>query len=140
MSNILASFTLSKAQIQWSHMKPERNVLSVEVYSSIASCGLITFAGVKLIGRFKVLLDLKMAKTKMCLAHHGWVALRTNKKLKNMKNPKLHFSVRVEPDQKFMFEFDREPECNPKVFSDTWKQERNCFHMQVWNKKLGESY
>ncbi|KAJ4878201.1 hypothetical protein Rs2_43219 [Raphanus sativus] len=112
-SAVAARFTLSKAQIEWSILKPERSVLSVEVYSPVPSCGLLVPSlGEKLIGRFKVSLDLKTAETRTCLAHHGWVELGAN----NKKNPELHVSVRVEPDRRFMFEFDREPECSPKIF------------------------
>ncbi|CAH8289491.1 unnamed protein product [Eruca vesicaria subsp. sativa] len=115
VSNVAASFTLSKSQIQWALMKPKRSVLSIKVYSRVATCGLVPSFGEKLIGRFKVSLDLKTAETKTCLAHLGWVALGTNKKSNKIKNPELHVSVRVEPDRRFMFEFDREPECSPKV-------------------------
>ncbi|CAF2076722.1 unnamed protein product [Brassica oleracea] len=113
---VSACFTLSKAQIEWSLMKPERNVLTVEVYSSVPSCGLVPSLGEKLIGRFKVSLDLKMAETRTCLAHHGWIELGTDNKSKKKKNPDLHVTVRVEPDPRFMFQFDREPECSPKIF------------------------
>ncbi|KAG2302286.1 hypothetical protein Bca4012_060605 [Brassica carinata] len=116
VSTVAASFTLSKAQIEWSLMKPERSVLSVKVYSSVPSCGLVPSLGEKLIGRFKVSLDLKTAETRTCLAHHGWVELGSNNKSNKKKNPELHVSVRVESDRRFMFEFDREPECSPKIF------------------------
>ncbi|KAJ4887202.1 hypothetical protein Rs2_26950 [Raphanus sativus] len=115
VSTVAACFILSKAQIEWSHMKPERSVLSVKVYSSVASCGLVPSLGVKLIGCFNISLDLKTAETRTCLAHHEWVELGTNNKSKK-KNPDLHVSVRVEPDRRFMFEFEGEPECSPKVF------------------------
>ncbi|KAJ0264950.1 hypothetical protein HA466_0013320 [Hirschfeldia incana] len=115
MSAVAARFTLSKAQIEWSLMKPERSVLSVEVYSHVPSCGLVPSLGEKLIGRFSVSLDLKMAETRTC-AHDGWVELSTNSNSKKKNNPDLHVSVRVEPDRRFMFEFDREPECSPKIF------------------------
>ncbi|KAG2317165.1 hypothetical protein Bca4012_068064 [Brassica carinata] len=116
VSTVAACFTLSKAQIEWSLTKPERSVLSVKVYSSVTSCGLVPSLGEKVIGLFNVSLDLKTAETRTCLAHHGWVELGTNDKSKKKKNPDLHVSVRVEPDRRFMFEFDREPECSPKIF------------------------
>ncbi|CAF2054806.1 unnamed protein product [Brassica napus] len=89
VSTVAACFTLSKAQIEWSLEKAKRSVLSVEVYSPATSC----CAGEKLIGRF----ESKEVK-------------------KSGSDPELHVSVRVEPDPRFVFEFDGEPECSPQVF------------------------
>ncbi|CAN6803234.1 unnamed protein product [Brassica oleracea] len=116
VSTVAACFTLSKAQIEWSLEKAKRSVLSVEVYSPATSC----CAGEKLIGRFEVSLDLKTAETRTCSAYHGWAELGFNSKSKEVKksgsDPELHVSVRVEPDPRFVFEFDGEPECSPQVF------------------------
>ncbi|CDY28137.1 BnaC06g03180D [Brassica napus] len=53
-------------------------------------------------------------------AYHGWAELGFNSKSKEVKksgsDPELHVSVRVEPDPRFVFEFDGEPECSPQVF------------------------
>ncbi|CAD5323560.1 unnamed protein product [Arabidopsis thaliana] len=126
VSTVAACFSLSKAQIEASLKKPKFSVLSVEAYSrgnsdgdngvSGASCGLAT-AGEKLLGRFEVSLDLKSAETKSFLAHNDWVALPSKKtKSKTGSDPELHVSVRVEPDPRFVFQFDGEPECSPQVF------------------------
>ncbi|XP_010478443.1 PREDICTED: uncharacterized protein LOC104757404 [Camelina sativa] len=119
VSNVSACFSLSKSQIEASLKKPKWSVLSVEVYSrGVASCRFVAAAsGDKLIGRFDVSIDLKAAETKTCLAHNGWVDLGTkSKKKKSGSNPELHVSVRVEPDPRFVFQFDGEPECSPQVF------------------------
>ncbi|KAL1197670.1 hypothetical protein V5N11_012328 [Cardamine amara subsp. amara] len=129
ISTVAACFSLSKAQIEASLKKPKWSVLSVEAYSrgnsdgddgvSGASCGLAT-ASEKLLGRFEVSVDLKSAETKTCLAHNGWVALGSKKggksRSKAGSDPELHVSVRVEPDPRFVFQFDGEPECSPQVF------------------------
>ncbi|CAN7105651.1 unnamed protein product [Brassica rapa subsp. narinosa] len=119
-STVAACFSLSKAQIEASLKKPKLSVLSVETYSrgndvTGASCGLAS-ASEKLLGRFEVSLDLKAAETKTCLAHNGWVALRGKRRNKTGSDPELHVSVRVEPDPRFVFQFDGEPECSPQVF------------------------
>ncbi|EOA40356.1 hypothetical protein CARUB_v10009084mg [Capsella rubella] len=120
VSTVAACFSLSKSQIETCLKKPKWSVLSVEVYSrSGASCGFLAPSGEKLIGRFEVSLDLKAAETKTCLAHNGWVSLGTNSKKKNKKSgsdPEFHVSVRAEPDPRFVFQFDGEPECSPQVF------------------------
>lgn len=128
ISTVAACFSLSKTQIEASLKKPKWSVLSVETYSrgnsdgdgvSGASCGLAT-ASEKLIGRFEVSLDLKSAETKTCFAQNGWVALGSKKGGKSRNkagsDPELHVSVRVEPDPRFVFQFDGEPECSPQVF------------------------
>ncbi|KAG2317560.1 hypothetical protein Bca52824_020682 [Brassica carinata] len=122
ISTVAACFSLSKAQIDASLKKPKCSVLSIETYSrdgdgvTGASCGLAS-AGEKLLGRFEVSLDLKSAETKTCLAHNGWVALRGAKRGgKSRSDPELHLTVRVEPDPRFVFQFDGEPECSPQVF------------------------
>ncbi|KAF8081628.1 hypothetical protein N665_0873s0002 [Sinapis alba] len=122
ISPVAACFSLSKAQIEASLKKPKWSVLSIETYSrdgdnfSGASCGLAS-ASEKLLGRFEVSLDLKAAETKTCLANNGWVALRGSKKgRKYGSDPELHVTLRVEPDPRFVFQFDGEPECSPQVF------------------------
>ncbi|ESQ30471.1 hypothetical protein EUTSA_v10011462mg [Eutrema salsugineum] len=116
VSAVAACFTLSKA-IERSLKKPKWSVVSVEVYSRVASCGIVAGSGEKLIGRFEVSLDLKTAETRTCLAHNGWVKLGTKskKKTKSGSDPELHATIRVEPDPRFVFQFDGEPECSPQV-------------------------
>ncbi|EOA30418.1 hypothetical protein CARUB_v10013544mg [Capsella rubella] len=130
-TTVAACFSLSKSQLEASLKKPKWSVLSVEAYSrgysdaddavTGASCGLAS-AGEKLLGRFEVSLDLKSAETKTCLAHNGWVALGSKKgsgksnRSKAGSDPELHVCVRVEPDPRFVFQFDGEPECSPQVF------------------------
>jgi len=119
VSTVAACFSLSKSQIETSLKKAKWSVLSVEVYSRrSASCGFVAASGEKLIGRFQVTLDLKVAESKTCLAHNGWVDLGTKSKnnKKSGSDPELHVSVRVEPDPRFVFQFDGEPECSPQVF------------------------
>ncbi|CAH2036304.1 unnamed protein product [Thlaspi arvense] len=117
VSTASACFTLSKSQIEMCLKKPKRSVLSVEVYSHSAACGFVAGSGEKLIGRFEVSVDLKTAETRTCLAHNGWVELGTKPKKKNKpgSDSELHVTVRVEPDPRFVFQFDGEPECSPQV-------------------------
>ncbi|CAG7889772.1 unnamed protein product [Brassica rapa] len=122
ISTVAACFSLSKAQIEAALKKPNWSVLSIETYSRVAdgvsgaSCGLAS-GSEKLLGRFEVSIDLKSAETKTSLAHNGWVALRRSKKGgMSRSDPELHLTVRVEPDPRFVFQFDGEPECSPQVF------------------------
>lgn len=67
----------------------------------------------RLLGKVTVPLDLRAAEGRPCIFHSGWIAVG-----KDSKNPSamLHLTVRSEPDPRFVFEFDGEPECSPQVF------------------------
>lgn len=45
------------------------------------------------------------------VVQNGWVSVDGG-----VKGMQLHSSVKVEPDPRFVFRFDGEPECSPQVF------------------------
>jgi len=49
--------------------------------------------------------------------HSGWVAIGKHRSRhgKTAARAQLNITVRVEPDPRFVFEFDGEPECSPQV-------------------------
>ncbi|XP_027360875.1 uncharacterized protein LOC113869000 [Abrus precatorius] len=108
---LAASFDLSKAQILKASKKPQ---IQISVYKgrSTTSCG---FSSAKLLGKISVPLDLTIADTRPCMFHNGWHALAKNT-CHNSPPQLLHFTVRAEPDPRFVFRFDGEPECSPQVF------------------------
>lgn len=59
-------------------------------------------------------LDLSAAESRpACVFQNGWVGIGENKK---GSSAQLHLNVRAEPDPRFVFQFDGEPECSPQVF------------------------
>ncbi|EYU37533.1 hypothetical protein ABFS82_02G048200 [Erythranthe guttata] len=72
-------------------------------------CGLVS--GGKLLGSVAVQLDLKSILENMgkSVIQNGWVMIGGS-------GVKLHLNVRAEPDPRFVFLFDGEPECSPQVF------------------------
>jgi hypothetical protein len=62
--------------------------------------------------------DLTSVVSQLCSFHNGWVALPCKNKTQNpsAQTQLLHLTVRTEPDQRFIFRFDGEPECSPQVF------------------------
>ncbi|XP_010541837.1 PREDICTED: uncharacterized protein LOC104815217 [Tarenaya hassleriana] len=147
-SSIAACFSLCKTQIETYLKKPKWSVLSVEAFSREggdggASCGLAD-GGEKFLGRFEVSLDLKTAETRACLAHSGWVALGSKKagmmKKKNKpgSDPELHVRVRVEPDPRFVFQFDGEPECSPQVFQVQGNTKQAVFSCKFGFRNSGD--
>lgn len=79
--------------------------LKIEVYAGKRelTCG---FGGGKLLGTAS--LDLKGVENRVCVIQNGWIEMD--------KRAKLNLNVRVEPDPRFVFQFDGEPECSPQVF------------------------
>ncbi|KAI4298612.1 hypothetical protein L6164_032149 [Bauhinia variegata] len=111
--SVAACFDFSKAQIE-KILKSSRNpVLKVSVYRGrrTTSCG---FNSAKLLGKISVSLDLAVAESRACMFQNGWVTMREKKR--GSPEQVLHLTVRAEPDPRFVFRFDGEPECSPQVF------------------------
>lgn len=49
------------------------------------------------------------------VVQNGWVLVDEGAKGKR-EAMQLHLNVKVEPDPRFVFRFDGEPECSPQVF------------------------
>ncbi|CAL9043539.1 uncharacterized protein LOC135672897 [Musa acuminata AAA Group] len=130
---LAARFHLSKAELDRISAKPSlfaggrggRVKLKVSVYTGRrgTTCGV---SSGRLLGRVTVTLDLKgMADgggSRAVVFHSGWVALGKKKtkagagKGSSSLPAQLYLTVKAEPDPRFVFEFDGEPECSPQVF------------------------
>lgn len=115
-SKILGCFTLRKAELEKLAEKSSSFCcLKVEVYrrgGRSSSCGF--GSGGKLLGFVVAQLDLKSflennGAPRRCLIQNGWVSIGGSE-------AKLHLNVRTEPDPRFVFRFDGEPECSPQIF------------------------
>lgn len=85
-----------------------RVVLKVSIYTGrvgTTTCGLRSG---RLIGKVSVPLDLAGSEGRACVFHNGWIGLG--------KEARFHLCVRAEPDPRFVFEFEGDPECSPQVF------------------------
>lgn len=109
--SLAASFDFSKPHIEKLLRSSKVLVLKISVYKGrrIRSFG---FNTAKLLGKISVPLDLSMAESRACMFQNGWVALGEKKKASSS----VHLTVRAEPDPRFVFRFDGEPECSPQVF------------------------
>ncbi|KAI3410674.1 uncharacterized protein J3R85_018579, partial [Psidium guajava] len=103
-----ACFSLPKPQLEKLLLK--NPTLRVEVYRGRFGSPCWLLGGSKLIGKVSVPLDLRQAESRTVSVHDGWLDL--GKK----SGEKLHVSVRAEPDPRFVFVFEKEPECSPQVF------------------------
>jgi hypothetical protein len=126
-----AAFHVSKADLDRAAAKPALLLgarlrrrtarLKVAVYAGRggggvgASCG--GAASGRLIGKLVVPLDLSAAMAKPVVFHSGWVGIgkRRAGRGKQAARAQLNLTVRAEPDPRFVFEFDGEPECSPQV-------------------------
>ncbi|KAG9456478.1 hypothetical protein H6P81_000986 [Aristolochia fimbriata] len=99
---------------------PKSAALEVAVYTGRmgATCG---FRSGKLLGRFRVDLDLSGAETRACVYHNGWTKIgkhggEEEKEKERKPSARLHLLVRSESEPRFVFQFGGEPECSPVVF------------------------
>ncbi|XP_021726641.1 uncharacterized protein LOC110693798 [Chenopodium quinoa] len=74
-----------------------------------ATCG-VKNSG-RLLGKVSVPLDLKGAESRAVVFHNGWTSVG-----KESGVSQFHVNVRADPDPRFVFQFDGEPECSPQVF------------------------
>ncbi|KAL2512048.1 Protein of unknown function (DUF1005) [Abeliophyllum distichum] len=112
-----ACFNLSKTELEKLVEKSSSNgkfpLLKIEIYkgNQLKNCGFVKNG--KLLGCIVMQLDLKglteSGSNRGFLIQNGWVLI-------NGSEAKLHLNVRAEPDPRFVFQFDGEPECSPQVF------------------------
>ncbi|KAL0412639.1 UNVERIFIED_CONTAM: hypothetical protein Sradi_1465600 [Sesamum radiatum] len=116
-SRIQACFILRKPELEKLVDKSSKfSCLKIEVYrrsrGGSSSCGFVKSG--KLLGCVALQLDLKSVlesngSNRGFLIQNGWI-------LVGGSDAKLHLNVRAEPDPRFVFQFDGEPECSPQVF------------------------
>ncbi|CAK9322175.1 unnamed protein product [Citrullus colocynthis] len=117
-SSLAACFSLNKSQIEKLVKRKDPSV-KIEVYTGRlgpATCsGDVFGSSAKLLGRIIVpLTGSSLSETKPFVFQNGWTGIGEGKK--GYSSAQLHLMVRSEPDPRFVFRFDGEPECSPQVF------------------------
>lgn len=115
LQTLAASFHLSKSELD---RLAGKSLFGGKVYLKIAiytgrrgtTCGLNSG---RLLGKVAVQLDLAGSDTRACVFHNGWITVGKDDKTSSAK---FHLNVKAEPDPRFVFQFDGEPECSPQVF------------------------
>nr|XP_043621669.1 uncharacterized protein LOC122593340 [Erigeron canadensis] len=94
----------------------------IEIYSNKNGRGypVCGFGSGKLVGVVSIGLDSKILDSNNnswggVVLKNGWMKVGDDLSYKK-SCVELHLNVRVEPDPRFVFEFDGEPECSPQVF------------------------
>ncbi|CDO97321.1 unnamed protein product [Coffea canephora] len=114
--------------------------LKIEIYTgkggnTTAACG--WKLGGKLLGSVSVQLDLKATEhsNKGCVIQDGWIGTVGGGSGKGVE---LHVNVRAEPDPRFVFQFDGEPECSPQVFQVNGNVKQPVFSCKFGFRSCGE--
>lgn len=114
-----ASFHLSKLDLDKLAGKSlfgKKLNLKVEIYTGRrgTTCGVNSG---RLLGKVSVPLDLSGTEARACVFHNGWSSIggKDGSKIKS-SSAQFHLNVKAEPDPRFVFQFDGEPECSPQVF------------------------
>ncbi|KAK9756540.1 hypothetical protein RND81_01G104800 [Saponaria officinalis] len=128
-TNVAALFHLSKLDLtkltkkRRSYSPFFTGKLTLEIYiftgRSGATCGVNSG---RMLGKVCVPLDdLKGVESRAVVFHSGWTVVGGGKEGgvkegEESSASQFHFNVRGEPDPRFVFQFDGEPECSPQVF------------------------
>ncbi|KAF5739825.1 hypothetical protein HS088_TW12G01036 [Tripterygium wilfordii] len=110
-----AAFHLSKSDLDRLAAKSifgGKPCLKISIYTGRrgTTCGVNSG---RLLGRVTVPLDLAGTESKACVFHNGWISVGKNSK---GSSALFHLNVKAEPDPRFVFQFDGEPECSPQIF------------------------
>lgn len=91
--------------------QPTLQVLVYTGRQSLSCCGSIGTA--KLLGKFTLPVSSDWVTAKPLPLQHGWVSIGHSKA--EGPGAELHLIVKVEPDPRYIFQFDGEPELSPQV-------------------------
>ncbi|XAR48457.1 hypothetical protein NMG60_11031279 [Bertholletia excelsa] len=110
-----AAFHLSKADLErfaGKSLFSGKLYLKIAIYTGRrgATCGVNSGM---LLGKVSVPLDLAGTESRACVFHSGWISVGKDAK---GSSAQFHLNVKAEPDPRFVFQFDGEPECSPQVF------------------------
>jgi hypothetical protein len=135
-SRIHGCFALRRAALEKLAEKSSKfSCLKIEIHRRRRrgnnSCGV--FKSGKLMGCVVVQLDLKniLENGRGCVIQNGWVSIGGS-------DVKLHLNVRAEPDPRFVFRFDGEPECSPQIFQVNGNVQQPVFTCKFSFRNSGE--
>ncbi|GLT93653.1 hypothetical protein SLE2022_114350 [Rubroshorea leprosula] len=116
VQTIAATFHLSKTDLGSLTAKSifgGKLSLKIAIYTGRtgATCGVNSG---RLLGKVLVPLDLSGVESRPFVFHNGWISV--GKVSLKDSSAQFHLNVKAEPDPRFVFQFDGEPECSPQVF------------------------
>ncbi|XP_072967074.1 uncharacterized protein [Typha angustifolia] len=67
------------------------------------------------IGTFRVEVGPRWCEGKPALLHHGWISIGKSKKEAGKRGPELHLRVKLDPDPRYVFQFEDETASSPQI-------------------------
>ncbi|CAN8294502.1 unnamed protein product [Cochlearia groenlandica] len=115
IQTLAATFHLSNSDIQRLSSRSifaSKPSLKIFLYTGRAGASCGVHSG-RLLAKVSVPLDLSGTQSKPCVFHNGWISV--GKGAGKATSSQFHLNVKAEPDPRFVFQFDGEPECSPQV-------------------------
>ncbi|KAK6940315.1 Protein of unknown function DUF1005 [Dillenia turbinata] len=117
VQTLAASFHLSKSDLEKLAGKSffsKKLCFKIAIYTGRrgTTCGVNSG---RLLGRVSVPLDLTGTELKSTVFYNGWISVGKEEAGKG-SSAQFHLNVKAEPDPRFVFQFEGEPECSPQVF------------------------
>eukprot|EP00252_Welwitschia_mirabilis_P021802 TRINITY_DN5705_c0_g1_i1.p1 TRINITY_DN5705_c0_g1~~TRINITY_DN5705_c0_g1_i1.p1 ORF type:complete len:447 (+),score=44.96 TRINITY_DN5705_c0_g1_i1:267-1607(+) len=139
---------LSKKSFCCGSSKPPQLRIRVFTGRQGSTCGVSLG---KVLGEISVPLDLEGAHERIAVFQNGWVQIGNVSRADSKPGPQLHLSVRAEPDPRYVFQFDGEPECSPQVlqiqgsirqpiFSCKFSRDRNTRSRSIQSESSNRSW
>ncbi|MQL70808.1 hypothetical protein Taro_003109 [Colocasia esculenta] len=130
-----------------------KSCLEITVYtqSKGSHCGI---SGRKQqLGTFRLDVDPEWSEGRSVLLHNGWAALGKNRQAKRKQEPELHLRVKLDPDPRYVFQFEDETALSPlivqlqgtikqPIFSCKFSRERRVSQldlMSYWSNSDGNT-
>ncbi|GAB2293711.1 hypothetical protein Dimus_027924 [Dionaea muscipula] len=137
VQSVAATFHLSKDDVDKLTQKSifaGKPYLKIAVYTGRtgATCGV---SSGRLLGKISVPLDLSAVEARVVVYHSGWINVGKEAKLSPAE---FHLDVKAEPDPRFVFQFDGEPECSPQVFQIQGKISQPVFTCKFSFRTTGD--
>lgn len=116
IQTLAATFHLSSSDIERLASRSifaSKPCLKILIYTGRAGAACGVHSG-RLLAKVSVPLDLAGTQSKSCVFHNGWLSVGKGAG-KSSTSAQFHLNVKAEPDPRFVFQFDGEPECSPQV-------------------------
>ena len=113
IQTLAATFHLSSsdvARLSSRSIFASKPCLKIFIYTGRAGAACGVNSG-RPLAEVSVPLDLAGAQGKQCVFHNGWITVGKGAG----KESSFHLNVKAEPDPRFVFQFEGEPECSPQV-------------------------
>lgn len=136
--NVAATFHLSKSDLDKFAGKSifaGKLCLRISIYTGRrgTTCGVNSG---RLLAKVSVPLDLAGTESRpSTVFHNGWISV--GKETKG-SSAQFHLNVKAEPDPRFVFQFDGEPECSPQVFQIQGKIRQPVFTCKFSFRSTGD--